>query len=101
MKVLYNFIVIERSEDEKLLNSKEVELRERIRKKYVIIEEKLYFVNLRKLIVRLGVTWSSFYRFINYGENCLSIDTLELIEKNMKKELSYIKKEIEVLLEEL
>lgn len=78
-----------------------MELRERIRKKYIMIEEKLYFINLRKLIVRLGVTWSSFYRFINYGENCLSIDTLELIEKNMKKELSYIKKEIEVLLEEL
>lgn len=84
-----------------MLNSKEVELRERIRKKYIMIEEKLYFINLRKLIVRLGVTWSSFYRFINYGENCLSVDTLELIEKNMKKELSYIKKEIEVLLEEL
>lgn len=70
-----------------MIYEEELKKKDKIRKKYYLLEKRLYFISFRKLIRSLGITWSAWYRFIYYGENTVSLKTLEVMEEKLKSEL--------------
>ena len=84
-----------------MLNEIEIKERDNIRKKYYHLEKTLYFISFRKIVISLGITWSAWYKFVYYGENCISLETLMLLERKMKEELLKVRAEIDNILHEI